>query len=94
MSFESDSYESNTHVLMVKIWLEESQTEGKAKWRGHVTDLTSGERRYVEDLFDIIHIIIPYLVRMGVKISRFWQLESWLKRKRNTSGFNYPKNIP
>jgi hypothetical protein len=63
-----DLIEFNTHSFIVKIWLEETTEEaGQATWRGHITHVPSGERRYVQDLGDIAAFIAPYLERMGVK---------------------------
>ena len=61
-----DLYEVNTHSFIVKIWLEESAEEaGRAKWRGYITHVSSGERRYLEDLNEILLFIAPYLEQMG-----------------------------
>ena len=60
--------ESEVHSFIVKIWLEETVEEaGRAKWRGHITHVLSGERRYLERLPEICDFIKPYLERMGVK---------------------------
>jgi hypothetical protein len=83
MSDDLESYETNTKVFIVKIWLEESSREGKAKWRGHITDITSGDRQYIEDLIDIVHFIIPYLEKLGVTTNWFWQFVIRLKQKRS-----------
>ena len=62
--------ESEIHSFVVKIWLEETVEEaGRAKWRGHITDVLSGERRYLQRLSEIGDFIMPYLERMGVKSS-------------------------
>jgi hypothetical protein len=64
-----DLIEFNTHSFIVKIWLEETAEEaGQARWRGHITHVPSGERRYVQDLDDIAAFIAPYLEKMGVKL--------------------------
>ena len=75
-----DLYESNTHSFIVKVWLEETAEEaGRATWRGHITHVPSGERRYVRYLNEITAFIAFYLERMGVKMrSRLWQ---WLNRR-------------
>jgi hypothetical protein len=63
-----DLIEFNTHSFIVKIWLEETAEEaGEATWRGHITHVPNGERRYVQDLDEITAFIAPYLERMGVK---------------------------
>jgi hypothetical protein len=47
---------------VVKIWLEETKEEsGQAKWRGHITHVLTGKRRYFDHIGKIIDFIIPYL---------------------------------
>ena len=61
-----DQFEVPTHSFIVKIWLEETAEEaGQALWRGHVTHVPSGERRYLQDLNEIVAFIVPYLEAMG-----------------------------
>ncbi len=56
------------HSFIIKIWLEEVADEAdQAVWRGHITHVPSGERRYVKTLEDIATFIVPYLEAMGVK---------------------------
>ena len=60
----ADLPEAHTHSFVVKVWLEETvEQAGRATWRGHVTHVPSGERRYLEDLDDITAFIAPYLER-------------------------------
>ena len=80
-----DEFEANTHPFIVRIWLEETAHEaGRATWRGHITHVPSGERRYLKSLEDIAVFIAPYLEGMGVKLGLFWQARRWL------SGFKLP----
>jgi hypothetical protein len=83
MSNELETYEANTRVFLVKIWVEE-RTDGKmkTKWRGHIVHIPSNERRYFSDLFDIILFVLPYLGKMGIRISLFWQIINWSRSKR------------
>lgn len=65
-----DEFESVTQSFIIKIWLEEMVKEsGRALWRGHVTHVPSGERRYLKDLEAILAFIGPYLEEMG-KVKR------------------------
>jgi hypothetical protein len=65
-----DLFESDTHPFIVKIWLEETAEEaGRATWRGHITHVPSGERRYIQDLDSISAFIAPYLEAMGVEVT-------------------------
>ncbi|MEM7119613.1 MAG: hypothetical protein AAF614_44795 [Chloroflexota bacterium] len=60
-----DSYEATAHSFSVRIWLEE-RTELTITWRGHVTHVADGARRYVTDLNDISLFLNQYLQQMGV----------------------------
>ena len=74
-------FEDKTHVFMVRVWLERREIEGAgAEWRGVIEHMTSGERRYLNDLEDITNFIAPYLTEMGVKFAPYWRLRRWLKR--------------
>jgi hypothetical protein len=78
-----DLFEANTHPFIVKIWLEETAEEaGQATWRGHITHVPTGERRYLKDLDDIVAFIIPYLEGMGVKPTPFQRLRQWINQRR------------
>jgi hypothetical protein len=60
---------SETHSFIVKLWLEETAEEaGRDVWRGHITHVPSGERRYLKNLDAIETFIAPYLNRMGLKL--------------------------
>ena len=76
-----DLFEFNTHSFIVKIWLEEpAESNGKGKWRGHITHVPSGERRYLQSLGGIAAFIVPYLVSMGVRLEPYWRLRHLLWR--------------
>jgi hypothetical protein len=63
-----DLYEANTHPFVIKIWLEETAEEaGRAVWRGHITHVPTGQRRYIQVLDDIVAFIASYLEQMGVQ---------------------------
>jgi hypothetical protein len=75
----SNLTEFNTHSFVIKIWLEVTPTENKKpSWRGHITHIPSGERRYVTTLFCMIAFIIRYLKNMGIKFGHFWWIKDWL----------------
>lgn len=70
-----------TNSFIVKIWLEETAEEaGQVIWRGRVTHVSSGERRYVKGLDDIVAFIVPYLEEMGVRFGTRSQVKRWLKQ--------------
>ncbi len=78
-----DLIEFNTHSFIVKIWLEDpAENHRKGRWRGHITHVPSGERRYLKNLGEIVAFIVPYLVSMGVRLEAYWRLRSLLWRGR------------
>ena len=73
--------EFDTQSFIVKIWLEETAREAsRATWRGHITHVPSGTRRYIRDLDDIAVFVVPYLSQMGVRVPVRWQVRNWLRR--------------
>ncbi|MEK6405763.1 MAG: hypothetical protein AABN34_02240 [Acidobacteriota bacterium] len=60
-----DWLETTTHSFIVKIWLEETAEEaGQAKWRGHITHVPDGVRRYFESLDEISTFVGAYFEAM------------------------------
>lgn len=60
-------YELTTCSFIVKIWVEEPAGEmGHPTWRGHITHIPSGDRKYFEDLNEIIPFMNPYLQAIGI----------------------------
>jgi hypothetical protein len=78
-----DLLEFNTHSFIVKIWLEEPAVDNRrATWRGHITHVPSGERRYLKNLWQIVAFVAPYLIAMGVKLNLYLRIQGWLQRRR------------
>lgn len=74
-------HEPNTLSFIVKVWLEETAEEaGQATWRGHITHVPGGERRYLQDLDEITAFITPYLERMGAELGVRWRVRRCLNR--------------
>jgi hypothetical protein len=81
----ADLPESNTHSFIVKIWLEETAAENDhATWRGHITHVPGGERRYLKQLNDIVAFIEPYLNEMGVRGGVRWRLWRLLTQAKSS----------
>lgn len=74
-----DLFESATHSFVIKIWLEDGD---QLRWRGHITHVPSGERRYVEDMGEIRDFILPYLEQMGVKPGLLRRARRWLSLRK------------
>jgi len=67
----------------VKVWLEETdQPENQAEWRGHITHVPSGRRRYVRELNEISVFIGMYLKEMGARLDTESKVRQWLKGLR------------
>jgi len=81
-----DPLESNIHSFIIKIWLEETAEEaGRVTWRGHITHVPGGERRYLQDLDKVAAFITPYLEEMGVKVASRRE-KRWLERLKACLG--------
>jgi hypothetical protein len=75
MNYDEENYEKNTHTFVIKIWLEEMIGKYRLpRWRGHITYIPSGERRYFENLNEITKTIHLYLDRIDTNDNR------WIKR--------------
>ncbi len=84
-----DLVEFNTHSFIVKIWLEEpAEDNRKGMWRGHITHVPGGERRYLESLGEIVAFMVPYLLSMGVRLDAYSRLRA---RLSSLSGSQRPK---
>jgi hypothetical protein len=76
--------EFHLHSFIVKIWLEETAEEaGGATWRGHVTHVPSGERRYIQDLDQVRDFIVPYLEEMGVRFRARVRVLRWTSQLKS-----------
>lgn len=74
--------ESQRHSFIIKIWREQLRTgSSQATWRGHITHVPSGERRYLKGMDDIADFIVPYLEAFGVKPGRYWRVRRWLRQR-------------
>ena len=80
---DMDLLETTTHSFIIKIWLEETGDEaGEAVWRGRITHVPSGEKRYLKGLSEISTFILPYLESMGVKPKTRERFARWLQQLR------------
>jgi hypothetical protein len=74
--------ESHTHSFVIKIRLEETAAKkNKVVWRGQITHVPSGKRRFFEHLHEIPLFITPYLQDMGVQPGACWRVRQWLKQR-------------
>src|SRR5947207_65926 len=78
-----DELEPISQSFIIKVWVEEHSNAGSpGRWRGHITDVSSGERRYLKDLDEILDFIAPRLEDIGVKLGIGWRVKHWFKRLR------------
>lgn len=76
-----DEIEPDTQSFIVKVWVEDRTEEaGQGVWRGYITHVNSGKRRYLKNLQGIENFILPYLEGMRVKLGMRWRIRRWLKR--------------
>ena len=78
-----DTPESKVHSFIVKLSLEETDEGPSAVWRGYITHVPSGARRYLKDIDDIVTFVRLYVGNLGSEspASRT-RLRSWLRRSR------------
>jgi hypothetical protein len=68
-----DEPEATSHSFIVRVWLEETAEEaGRAIWRGSITHVPSGQRKYLQELGELVAFIQVYLQTMGVDDDRRW----------------------
>ncbi len=76
-----DEIESAAQSFIVRVWVEERAEKGdRGTWRGHITHVPGGERRYLKNLDEIGDFIAPYLEAMGVKLGMRWRMRRWRSR--------------
>lgn len=76
-----DLFEASTQSFIIKIWIEETAAEaGRTRWRGHITHVPSGQRRYLEHLEEILPFMEPHLRQIGIRVKRSWPFRQWWQR--------------
>ncbi|MGZ3645440.1 MAG: hypothetical protein ACXVCM_16490 [Ktedonobacteraceae bacterium] len=66
-----DSLEPGAQSFIVKVWVEDNSEAGnQGAFRGHITHVTSHQRRYLKNLGEIEDFIAPYLEEMGLSAWR------------------------
>ena len=71
--------EPRAHSFVVRIWREGGDSAAdKVTWRGHISHVPSGRRRYIKDLAEIAAFIKPYLAEMGVPVNFRGRIQRWL----------------
>jgi hypothetical protein len=78
---KQDPLQRMINSFIVKIWLTNPEGRDSDEWRGHITHVSTQERRYFQSLEDIMEFIKPFLERMGVRVASGSRLKRWLRRK-------------
>ena len=61
-----EEYGANTHLFVVKIWLEPIDPDSQAAiWRGHITHALEQEQQYLTTIQDIVTFIANHLEKTG-----------------------------
>lgn len=75
--------ESKVHSFIVKL-RQEDDGMGEIKWHGYITHVPDPERRYFQDLNEIVRFIEPYLASdagtVTTRKGRRWL--KWVRRRR------------
>lgn len=67
------------HSFVVKIWAKEvKDPRSDASWRGSVTHVGTGERRYIQRLMQIPYFIAPYVNEIGDALDLRSRLCLWI----------------
>jgi hypothetical protein len=75
--------EPDVQSFIIKLWIEKaSERAGAAVWRGYITHVPSGRRRYLKDLDEITAFITPYLKAMGVRVGMWGRVRRIFARTR------------
>jgi len=78
-----------TLSFIIRIWLEQPERGRAAAWRGHITQVPSGQRRSFDDLSWMAVFVLDHLERAGGRAPLLWRIRRrWLtwKRYRSASG--------
>lgn len=63
---ESGEEELTIHSFVVRVWLEEKQSNPRlVVWRGQITYVNNGDRHYFDDINEIPDFIVPHLKEAG-----------------------------
>ena len=66
-SADGDLPEVNLQSFIVKIWVEETgDSTGTTPWRGSITHVVTGVRRYIKSLDEITRYFKIYLQGIGI----------------------------
>lgn len=66
-----DLYEQNTCSFVVKVWVEPNgDLMDHLRWRGHITQVFTGQRQYFENMAALVNFILLHLAQMGANLEQ------------------------
>jgi len=69
------------HSFIVKLWLDDEGGEAnQITWRGYITHVPTGARRYLKTLSDITDFIKQYIDGSDVRVDFKSRAKDWLRR--------------
>lgn len=72
-------FEEGTHVFIVRLWREPRELEGAMPvLRGAIEHVPSGNRRYINDLRQIVEFLSSYMETPDFKLTKRERLKRWL----------------
>ena len=74
---ETHRLEFDRHSFIIKIWFEAGDF-GQPKWRGHITHVEDGKRRYVEHMQEISSFVGSYLSELEAHPEACGRIRRWL----------------
>jgi hypothetical protein len=75
-----DLSESTLHSFIIKLWLEAGGKSEPNAWRGYITHVPTGKRRYLKRLSDISDFVQEYLDDQHSRKNLGSRARNWLKR--------------
>ncbi|HXI25706.1 MAG TPA: hypothetical protein VNG71_17700 [Pyrinomonadaceae bacterium] len=76
-----DLSESTLHSFIIKLWLEADCSKSEPNvWRGYITHVPTGDRRYLKGLSDITDFVQEYLDDTHSRNNLKSRARKWLKR--------------
>lgn len=73
--------EPDAHSFVLKIWCEATtKVTGRRVWRGHITHVATGQRRYLTSMNELTLFIGSYLRAMHAKLPLLLRVQYWLRR--------------
>jgi hypothetical protein len=77
--YQKSRQDVETQSFLVRIWREAGTQPGEYFWRGHVTEVRHGKRKYVKNFEEIALFIANFLPQLGVQLNWRWRSKIWFQ---------------